>query len=221
MSSVPRQQYAGLYGPTVGDRFRLADTSLIAEVERSLLLPGEEAIYGGGKAIRDGMAQVPGLRNADGVLALVISAVILMDPVLGILKADIGIRDGLIVGIGQAGNPYVQDGVDPRLTIGAGTEVISGEGLVATPGAIDTHVHFLTPEQVPHALANGVTTLIGGGTGPADGSKGTTCTPGPWNLARMLEATAGLPVNVGLLGKGNSSRADALVEQVQAGACGL
>ena len=129
-----------------------------------------------------------------------------MDPVLGIVKADIGIKDGRIVGIGQAGNPYVQDGVDPQLTVGAGTEVISGEGLVATAGAIDTHVHFLTPEQIPHALANGVTTLIGGGTGPADGSRGTTCTPGPWNLARMLEASAELPVNVGLLGKGNSSR---------------
>jgi urease subunit alpha len=221
MTTVSRQRYAALYGPTVGDRFRLADTALIAEVERSHLLPGEEAIYGGGKAIRDGMAQVPGVRNADGVLDLVITAAVVMDPVLGIVKADIGIKDGRIVGIGQAGNPYVQDGVDPRLTIGAGTEVISGEGLVATPGAIDTHVHFLTPEQVPHALANGVTTLIGGGTGPADGSKGTTCTPGPWNIARMLEATAGLPVNIGLLGKGNSSRPEALAEQVQAGACGL
>jgi urease subunit alpha len=221
MSTVSRQQYVALYGPTAGDRFRLADTELIAEVERSLLLPGEEAIYGGGKAIRDGMAQVPGVRNADGVLDLVITAVIVMDPVLGIVKADIGIKHGRIVGIGQAGNPHLQDGVDPRLTIGAGTEVISGEGLVATAGAIDTHVHFLTPEQIPHALANGVTTLIGGGTGPADGSRGTTCTPGPWNLARMLEASADLPVNVGLLGKGNSSRPAALVEQLQAGACGL
>jgi urease subunit alpha len=221
MSTLPRQQYAALYGPTAGDRFRLADTTLIAQVERSLLLSGEEAIYGGGKSIRDGMAQVPGVRNADGALDLVITAVIVMDPVLGILKADIGIKDGRIVGVGQAGNPYVQDGVDPRLTIGAGTEVISGEGLVATPGAIDSHVHFLTPDQVPHALANGITTLIGGGTGPADGSRGTTCTPGPWNMARMLEATAGLPVNVGLFGKGNSSRPEGLAEQVQAGACGL
>jgi urease subunit alpha len=218
---MSRQHYVSLYGPTAGDRFRLADTALIAEVERSLLVAGEEAVYGGGKAIRDGMAQVPGVRNADGVLDLVITAVVVMDPVLGIVKADIGIKDGRIVGIGQAGNPNMQDGVDPRLTIGAGTEVISGEGLVATAGAIDTHVHFLTPEQVPHALANGVTTLIGGGTGPADGSRGTTCTPGPWNLARMLEATAPLPVNVGLLGKGNSSRPEALAEQVQAGACGL
>jgi urease subunit alpha len=221
MSIVSRQQYASLYGPTAGDRFRLADTALIAQVERSLLVPGEEAIYGGGKSLRDGMGQVPGLRNADGALDLVITAIIVMDPVLGIVKADIGIKDGLIVGIGQAGNPYVQDGVDPRLTVGAGTEVISGEGLVATPGAIDTHVHFLTPDQIPHALANGVTTVIGGGTGPADGSKGTTCTPGPWNLARMLEATVGLPMNVGLLGKGNSSRPEALAEQLAAGACGL
>ena len=221
MSIVSRQQYASLYGPMAGDRFRLADTSLIAEVERSLLLPGEEAIYGGGKSLRDGMGQVPGVRNADGVLDLVITSVVVMDPLVGILKADIGVKDGRITGIGQAGNPYVQDGVSPNLIVGAGTEVISGEGLVATPGAIDAHVHFLTPEQVPHALSNGITTLIGGGTGPADGSKGTTCTPGPWNLSRMLEATAVLPVNVGLLGKGNSSRPDSLAEQPEAGACGL
>ena len=221
MSIVSRPQYASLYGPTAGDRFRLADTALIAEVESSLLVPGEEAIYGGGKALRDGMGQVPGLRNADGALDLVITAAIVMDPVLGIVKADIGIKDGRIVGIGQAGNPYVQEGVDPRLTVGGGTEVISGEGLVATPGAIDSHVHFLTPDQIPHALANGVTTLIGGGTGPADGSKGTTCTPGPWNIARMLEASAALPVNIGLLGKGNSSRPETLAEQLEAGACGL
>ena len=221
MTTVSRQTYASLYGPTAGDRFRLADTSLIASIERSLVLPGEEAVYGGGKSIRDGMGQIPGRRNADGVLDLVITSVIVMDPVLGILKADIGVKDGLIVGIGQAGNPYVQDGVDPNLVIGAGTEVISGEGLVATAGAVDTHVHFLTPDQVPHALSNGITTLIGGGTGPADGSRGTTCTPGPWNLARMLEATVDLPVNIGLLGKGNSSRPDTLVEQIESGACGL
>jgi urease subunit alpha len=221
MSTVSRQTYASLYGPTAGDRFRLADTALIAQVERSLVLPGEEAVYGGGKAVRDGMGQIPGRRNADGALDLVITSAIVMDPVLGILKADIGIRDGLIVGIGQAGNPYVQDGVDPSLVIGAGTEVISGEGLVATAGAVETHAHFLTPDQVPHALSSGVTTLIGGGTGPADGSKGTTCTPGPWNLARMLEATAELPVNIGLLGKGNSSRPESLAEQLDNGACGL
>ncbi|HVV25334.1 MAG TPA: urease subunit alpha, partial [Pseudonocardiaceae bacterium] len=221
MSVIPRRQYASLYGPTAGDRFRLADTELVACVERSLITPGEEAIYGGGKSVRDGMAQMPGLRNADGALDLVITSVIVMDAVLGIVKADIGVRDGRIVGVGQAGNPAVQDGVTPGMVIGAGTEVISGEGLVATAGAIDTHVHFLTPAQIPHALASGVTTLLGGGTGPADGSKGTTCTPGPWHLGRMLEATAGLPVNVGLMGKGNSSRPEALREQVEAGACGL
>ncbi|MET7992648.1 urease subunit alpha [Amycolatopsis sp. NPDC005232] len=221
MTTVSRRHYASLYGPTAGDRFRLADTELLARVERSLILPGEEAIYGGGKSIRDGMAQAPGVRNADGALDLVITSVIVLDAVLGILKADIGVKDGLIAGIGQAGNPYVQDGVSPRLVIGPGTEVISGEGLVATAGAIDTHVHFLTPAQIPHALASGVTTLLGGGTGPADGSKGTTCTPGPWNLARMFEATAALPVNIGLMGKGNSSRPEGLREQVEAGACGL
>ncbi len=221
MTTVSRQQYASLYGPTVGDRFRLADSALIAQVERSLLLPGEEAIYGGGKSLRDGMGQMPGRRNADGVLDMVITAAIVMDPLLGIVKADIGIKDGRIAGIGQAGNPYVQDGVDPNLIVGAGTEVISGEGLVATAGAIDSHVHFLTPDQVPHALSDGVTTLIGGGTGPGDGSKGTTCTPGPWNIARMLEATAVLPVNIGLLGKGNSSRPETLEEQLEAGACGF
>ena len=221
MSAVSRQRYASLYGPTVGDRFRLADTELIAQVERSLLLPGEEAIYGGGKALRDGMGQIPGLRNADGALDLVITAVIVMDPMLGIVKADIGIKDGRIVGVGQAGNPDIQDSVDPNLIIGAGTEAICGEGLVATAGAVDTHVHFLTPAQIPHALSSGITTLIGGGTGPADGSKGTTCTPGPWNIARMLEATAVLPVNIGLLAKGSSSRPESLVEQLQAGAFGL
>src|SRR6187399_1707105 len=221
MSIVSRHAYTSLYGPTAGDRFRLADTSLIAQVERSLVLPGEEAVYGGGKALRDGMGQIPGRRNADGVLDLVITSVIVMDPVLGIVKADIGVKDGLIVGIGQAGNPNVQDGVHPNLLIGAGTEVISGEGLVATAGAVETHAHFLTPDQVPHAVCNGVTTLIGGGTGPAEGSRGTTCTPGPWNLARMLEATAELPVNVGLLSKGNSSRPETLAEQLESGACGL
>jgi urease subunit alpha len=221
MSIVSRQTYASLYGPTAGDRFRLADTSLVAQVEQSLVLPGEEAVYGGGKVIRDGMGQIPGRRNADGILDLVITSVIVMDPLLGILKADVGIKEGLIVGIGQAGNPNVQDGVDPNLVIGAGTEVISGEGLVATAGAVETHAHFLTPEQVPHALSSGVTTMIGGGTGPAEGSRGTTCTPGPWNLARMLEATAVLPVNIGLLGKGSSSRPEALAEQLDNGACGL
>lgn len=221
MSTVPRQKYVDLYGPTVGDRFRLADTELICEVERTLLVPGDETVYGGGKTVRDGMGQVPGLRNDEGVLDTVITSVIVMDPVLGILKADIGIKDGRIAGVGKAGNPFVMDGVDPHLVVGAGTEVIAGEGLIATPGAIDPHVHFLSPAQAEHALSNGVTTLIGGGTGPADGSKGVTSTPGPWHLARMLEACDALPVNVGLSGKGNSSRPGALREQIEAGACAL
>ncbi|MGH7097047.1 MAG: amidohydrolase family protein, partial [Stellaceae bacterium] len=169
MTSVPRQQYADLYGPTAGDRFRLADTDLVCQVERSLLIPGEETVYGGGKTMRDGMGQVPGVRNDDGALDLVITSAIVMDPVLGIIKADIGIKDGRIAGIGKAGNPHLMDVVNPYMVIGAGTEVISGEGLVATPGAIDTHVHFLTAEQAYHALSNGVTTLVGGGTGPTDG----------------------------------------------------
>ena len=221
MTSIPRRKYADLYGPTAGDRFRLADTELICEVERSLLVPGDETIYGGGKTVRDGMGQVPGLRNDEGVLDLVITSVIVMDPVLGIVKADIGIKDGRIAGVGKAGNPYIMDGVDPNLVVGAGTEVISGEGLVATPGAIDTHVHFLSPQQAAHALSNGITTLLGGGTGPADGSKGVTATPGRWNLARMLEAADVMPVNIGLLGKGNSSRPGGLREQIEAGACAL
>jgi urease subunit alpha len=221
MSTISRRTYASLYGPTTGDRIRLGDTQLIAKVEGSRLTPGEELVYGGGKSARDGMGQTPGVRNEDGALDTVITCAVLIDPILGIVKADIGIKDGRIAGVGQSGNPNVQDGVDPNLVVGAGTEVISGEGLIATAGGIDPHVHFLTPQQVPHALSNGITTLIGGGTGPADGSKGTTCTPGPFNIARMLEATATLPINIGLLGKGNSSRPETLVEQLKAGTCGL
>jgi len=221
MTSISRQKYADLYGPTVGDRFRLADTELICQVERSLLVPGDEAVYGGGKTIRDGMGQAPGLRSDDGVLDLVITSVIVMDPILGIVKADIGIKNGRIAGIGKAGNPYLMDGVDPHMVIGAGTEAIAGEGLIATPGAIDTHVHFLTGQQAYHALSGGITTLVGGGTGPTDGSCGVTATPGPWNLARMLEACDVMPVNVGLMAKGNSSLPGALREQVEAGACSM
>jgi urease subunit alpha len=221
MTSISRQKYADLFGPTTGDRFRLADTELICQVERSLLVPGDEVVYGGGKTVRDGIGQVPGLRSDEGVLDLVITSAIVMDPILGIIKADIGIKNGRIAGIGKSGNPNIMEGVDPNLIVGAGTEAISGEGLIATPGAIDPHVHFITPEQACHALSNGVTTLLGGGTGPADGSKGVTATPGPWNLARMLEASEDMPVNIGFLGKGNSSLPDTLNEQIEAGACGL
>jgi urease subunit alpha len=221
MTSISRRQYAALYGPTTGDRVRLADTGLLISVERDLLTPGDEVVFGGGKSIRDGMAQRATATGATGALDLVITNAIVLDPVLGVLKADIGVRDGRIAGIGKAGNPDVMDGVDPRMVIGPGTEVIAGEHLIATPGAIDSHIHMICPQQVYEALSNGVTTMIGGGTGPADGTNATTCTPGPWYLARMLEAAEGLPMNWGLLGKGNSSRPEALREQIEAGACGL
>ena len=217
---ISRDRYARLYGPTAGDRFRLADTDLVAEVERDLGVPGEEAVFGGGKTIRDGMAQSQ-RAGSEGALDLVITNVVVFDPILGIVKGDVGVKDGRIAGVGKAGNPDTQDGVDPRLVIGPGTEVIAGEHLIATPGGIDSHVHMICPQQVYEALSNGITTIIGGGTGPADGTNATTCTPGPWNIGRMLQAVDNLPLNVGLLGKGNASRPAPLIEQVVAGACGL
>jgi urease subunit alpha len=221
MAFIPRRQYAALYGPTVGDRVRLADTTLLLGIERDLLTHGDEAVFGGGKTIRDGMAQRSNATRAAGALDLVITNVIVMDPVLGVLKADIGVRGGRIVGVGKAGNPDVMDGVHPAMVIGPGTEVIAGEHLIATPGAIDSHIHMICPQQVYEALSNGVTTVIGGGTGPADGTNATTCTPGPWYIARMLEAAEALPINWGLLGKGNASTPEALREQIEAGVCGL
>ncbi|NBT02586.1 MAG: urease subunit alpha [Proteobacteria bacterium] len=220
MTTIDRAHYNSLYGPTAGDRFRLADTVLYGAIERDFLTHGDEAVFGGGKTIRDGMGQAP-VTNREGALDLVITNVIVMDPIMGIVKGDIGVREGRIVGVGKAGNPYVMDGVSPGLVIGPGTEVIAGEHLIATPGAIDSHIHMIAPQQVWEALCNGITTFIGGGTGPADGTKATTSTPGPWNLARMLQACEGLPVNWGFLGKGNSSRPDPLREQIEAGACGL
>ena len=217
---ISRDRYARLYGPTAGDRFRLADTDLVAEVERDLGIPGEEAVFGGGKTIRDGMAQSQ-RANAEGALDLVITNVVAFDPILGIVKGDLGVKEGRIAGLGKAGNPDTQDGVDARLVIGPGTEVIAGEHLIATPGGIDSHIHMICPQQVYEALSNGITTLIGGGTGPADGTNATTCTAGPWNISRMLQAVDNLPLNVGILGKGNASRPAPLVEQVVAGACGL
>jgi urease subunit alpha len=221
MTEIDRATYAALYGPSVGDRFRLADTSLVCEVERDLIAHGDEIVFGGGKTIRDGMGQAPGIRNDQGALDLVITNVIVMDSVLGIVKADIGVKNGRIAGIGKAGNPFVMDAVSPDLVVGAGTEVIAGEGLIATAGAIDSHVHMVNPQQVYEALSNGITTMIGGGTGPTDGTNATTCTPGPWNISRMLEAAEGLPVNWGILGKGSSSAPGPLAEQIEAGACGL
>jgi urease subunit alpha len=218
---ISRRQYAELYGPTAGDRFRLADTNLVCEVERDLTVPGEEAVFGGGKTIRDGMAQSSTITSAAGALDLVITNAVVMDPLLGVIKADIGIRAGRIVGVGKAGNPDIMDGVTNGLVIGAATEVIAGEGLIATPGGVDSHVHMISPQQVWAALSNGITTLLGGGTGPADGSNATTCTPGPWNIAQMLRSAEGLPVNWGVMGKGNASTPDPLREQIEAGACAL
>jgi urease subunit alpha len=221
MARISRRQYADLYGPTVGDRFRLADTVLVCRIERDLITPGDELVFGGGKTARDGMGQAAEATSRGGALDLVITNAIVMDPILGILKGDIGIKDGRIVGIGNAGNPGTMDNITPNLIVGASTEVIAGEHLIATPGGVDTHIHMIAPQQVNDALSGGITTLLGGGTGPADGTRATTCTPGPWQIARMLEAAESLPVNWGLYGKGNASAYAPLEEQILAGACGL
>ncbi|HEY9719469.1 MAG TPA: urease subunit alpha [Trichormus sp.] len=217
---IPRSKYSSLYGPTVGDRVRLADTDLIIEVEKDLTVYGEEITFGGGKTIRDGGGQDPCMTRASGALDLVITNALVLDW-SGIYKADIGIRDGLIVQIGKAGNPKIQDGVTPNMVVGASTEVIAGENLIATAGGIDTHVHFICPQLCEYAIASGVTTMLGGGTGPATGTNATTCTPGAWNIWRMYEAAEAFPVNLGFFGKGNCATADPLVEQIEAGACGL
>ncbi|MGD0839838.1 MAG: urease subunit alpha [Candidatus Acidiferrales bacterium] len=218
--NIPRRQYADLYGPTVGDRVRLADTDLFIEIERDLTTPGEEAKFGGGKVLRDGMGQSSTATAAGGALDAVITNAVILDH-SGIVKADIGIRGGRIVGIGKAGNPDLMDGVTPGMVVGASTEVIAGEGKIATAGGIDSHIHFICPQLVETALAAGVTTLLGGGTGPATGTNATTCTPGPWNMHRMLESAEGFPINLGFLGKGNASWPEPLIEQIAAGAIGL
>jgi len=215
--SISRRAYATMYGPTVGDRIRLADTDLFITVEADRTLYGEEVKFGGGKVIRDGMGQSQISRAAGAVDTVITNAVILDH--WGVIKADIGIRDGRISRIGKAGNPDVQPGVD--IVVGPGTEVIAAEGKIVTAGGIDAHIHFICPQQVEHALFAGVTTMLGGGTGPAHGTLATTCTPGPWHLAQMLQATDQLPMNIGLYGKGNASQPQALVEMVRAGACGL
>jgi urease subunit alpha len=217
---IPRQFYANTYGPTVGDRIRLADTDLIIEVERDLTTYGDEIKFGGGKTIRDGMGQSPTATRVNGALDLVITNALILDW-WGIVKADIGIRDGYIVGIGKAGNPNIQTGVTPGMVVGASTEVIAGEKMIVTAGGIDVHVHFICPQLCETALASGVTTLMGGGTGPATGTNATTCTPGAWNLGKMLQAAEAFPLNLGFFGKGNSSNPEALTEQIAAGACGL
>ena len=217
---IPRKQYVELYGPTKGDKARLADTDLIIEIEQDLLTYGDELVFGGGKSIRDGMGQATGVSSSRS-LDLVITNAIVMDPLIGILKADIGIKDGLIAGVGKAGNPNVMDGVYNNMIVSSNTEVVSGEHTICTPGTIDTHIHFISPQQAIEAICSGTTTMIGGGTGPSEGTKATTCTPGPWNIHRMLESLEELPLNFGLLGKGNDSLQSSLIEQIEAGVCGL
>jgi len=214
---IERRAYAAMFGPTTGDRVRLADTDLIIEVEKDFTTYGEEVKFGGGKVIRDGMGQAQTAR-AQGAVDTVITNALILDH-WGIVKADIGLKDGRIAAIGKAGNPDIQPGV--TIIIGPGTEIIAGEGRIVTAGGIDSHIHFICPQQVEDALHSGVTTLLGGGTGPAEGTNATTCTPGPWHLSRMLMAAEGLPVNLGFFGKGNATRPDALIEQIAAGACGL
>ncbi|OWU71301.1 urease subunit alpha [Roseovarius sp. 22II1-1F6A] len=216
-AKISRATYADMYGPTTGDKLRLADTDLIIEVERDLTTYGEEVKFGGGKVIRDGMGQSQ-VTRAEGAADTVITNALIVDAT-GIYKADVALRDGCIAGIGKAGNPDTQPGVD--IVIGPGTEVIAGEGRILTAGGFDSHIHFICPQQVDDALHSGVTTMLGGGTGPAHGTLATTCTPGPWHIGRMLQALDGLPMNFGLSGKGNASRPDALVEMVNAGACAL
>ena len=215
--TLSRRAYAAMYGPTTGDRIRLADTELFIRVETDHTVYGEEVKFGGGKVIRDGMGQSQRSR-ADGAVDTVMTNAVILDH-WGVVKADIGIRDGRICAIGKAGNPDIQPGV--QIVIGPGTEVIAAEGRIVTAGGVDAHIHFICPQQVEHALYSGITTLLGGGTGPAHGTLATTCTPGPWHLGRMLQAAEAFPVNIGLYGKGNASRPEALEEMVRAGACGL
>ncbi len=217
MARISRNAYAGMYGPTVGDRVRLADTELFIEVERDLTTYGEEVKFGGGKVIRDGMGQSQ-VTRAQGAADTVITNALILDH-WGVVKADVSLRDGRIHAIGKAGNPDTQPGVD--IVIGPGTEIIAGEGKILTAGGIDTHIHFICPQQIEEALTAGVTTMFGGGTGPAHGTLATTCTPGPWHLARMIQAAEGFPMNIGFLGKGNAARPEALEEMIRAGAAGM
>jgi urease subunit alpha len=218
---ISRKAYAKKYGPTKGDRIRLADSELIIEVEHDYTDYGEESIFGGGKSIRDGQDQCPlDEPMSPAHCDLVITNAVIIDH-WGIVKGDIGIREGRIVAVGKSGNPLTQCGIDPRLVIGPRTEIIAGEGKICVAGGVDTHIHFICPQQIETAIASGITTLIGGGTGSATGTWATTCTPGPWNIMRMLQAFEGLPINVGVLGKGNGSLPKPLEEQIRAGACGL
>jgi urease subunit alpha len=217
---VKRDKYVNKFGPTTGDKVRLGDTELFLEIEKDLTIYGEEVKFGGGKTIRDGMSQSATATRDQGVLDFVITSVMIIDH-WGIIKADVGIKDGKIVGIGKAGNPDTSDGITPGMTIGASTEVHGGVGLIMTAGAIDTHIHYICPQQVEHALYSGTTTMIGGGTGPADGTHATTVTSGAWFIQKMMEAGESLPMNLGFFGKANCSTEAPLIEQIEAGACGL
>ncbi|HEY3718504.1 MAG TPA: urease subunit alpha, partial [Roseiarcus sp.] len=216
-TSLPRAAYADMFGPTTRDRVRLADTELFIEVEKDFTTYGEEVKFGGGKVIRDGMGQSQ-VTRARGAVDTVITNATIVDH-WGIVKADVAIKDGMIAGIGKAGNPDIQPAV--TIIVGPGTEVIAGEGKILTAGGFDTHIHFICPQQIDEALMSGVTSMLGGGTGPATGTFATTCTPGPWHIARMIEAADAFPMNLGFAGKGNASKPAALVEQVEAGACAL
>ncbi|WP_292330176.1 urease subunit alpha [Mesorhizobium sp.] len=218
MARISRAAYAQMYGPTVGDKVRLADTELFVEVEKDLTVYGEEVKFGGGKVIRDGMGQSQ-VTRAGGAVDTVITNALVVDALAGIVKADIGLKDGRIAAIGKAGNPDTQDGV--TIIIGPGTEIIAGEGKILTAGGFDAHIHFICPQQIEEALMSGITTMLGGGTGPAHGTLATTCTPGPWHMARMIQSFDAFPMNIGLSGKGNASRPAALEEMVLAGACSL
>ncbi|WP_430694903.1 urease subunit alpha [Mesorhizobium montanum] len=218
MARVTRAAYAQMYGPTLGDKVRLADTELFIEVEKDFTVYGEEVKFGGGKVIRDGMGQSQ-VTRAGGAVDTVITNALVVDALTGIVKADIGLKDGRIAAIGKAGNPDTQDGV--TIIIGPGTEIIAGEGKILTAGGFDAHIHFICPQQIEEALMSGITTMLGGGTGPAHGTLATTCTPGPWHMARMIQSFDAFPMNIGLSGKGNASRPAALEEMVLAGACSL
>ena len=217
---ISGEKYAMMYGPTVGDKVRLADTNLIIEVEKDYTTYGDEVKFGGGKTIRDGMGQSVKTCSKDGDLDLVITNCLILD-YTGIIKADIGIKDGKIAGIGKAGNPNLMDGVTPGMTIGASTEALAGENMIVTAGGIDSHIHYICPQQIDCSLFSGITTMIGGGTGPADGTNATTCTPGPWNIRMMLKAAEEYPMNLGFMGKGNCSDEAPLIEQIKAGAMGM
>ncbi|MGP0594389.1 urease subunit alpha [Nitrospira sp. T9] len=221
MSKISRKQYADLYGPTTGDKIRLGNTDLYVEIEKDLRVYGDELVTGGGKTLRDGMGSDNQITQSSGCLDLVITNVTILDPILGVIKADVGVRNGRIVGVGKAGNPSTMDGVTPGLTTGTSTDAITGEHLILTAAGMDTHIHFICPQQIWHGLSNGITTLWGGGIGPTDGTNGVTTTNGPWNMEMMLRAVEGLPVNVGFYGKGNCTGKAPLVEQLEAGATGF